>query len=856
MSNALPALLRRRHCSRAVHPTNPLSCIYPNRTIYNVETPDCFFRRFTPDGNYLVAFNRSLTGLLVFHVINAAASVQQLADAAAADGKSEFWHFFQLAWSQSYTAIGESLHRDLCLLSSDNRFIIAVRLRRADFAMPLTAPPPNSLTCIKAMEDITVLVIDIQSSRLVDKREYPSDIIYLSGHNGVSLYADRLCLLSLKHQCLRILRIAYDGRLTDLHEIGWNTRDDDAVLEHSLHLRDMEYERSHPAPLPRCITIKRGMSASSACIDDADVARSIKRRKTLRSVPSFPARRWLNNPSTSSESSIRPALTPEAMDPGSSRLSATLSSPEPSLPHPLNYSFALRRLSRMVSPDLLTTSGLPIPFVFARSNEARTVRSQSDYNDDANVNSANAAPIVIPDGGVPVQSDAGIHVDSPATNNNNNNNNMVVDSLNPLLPVIADNATLMPLHTLRRLPPHYRLIFTRAMQPAGRLDALAESDTSLIEPSLTFVPHSGLKQRLLAALFMRARAKDDCGLALQFFYRTYRQYEGLVLWRAQFLSKTSLLLRFVPLQIATSRSNTQRSAAVSSFTVANSFTVLAEYDILSTSFGNIWDSADPAVCDEVENRLDVYRAPMASSNTLGLFSSAMAPSLANDVYLRDSFESSQQAIRTARSGGPVQAARKASVMLPYAPQCMQESPLLDPSRFKSNLRTRQLIEKYRPAPSTPIRFYDRHTGTVKFVLSPLPIYMSPLALVGTTDPLLSTQHQGILDDDEEEDDAPTVLPGGLMGMVMRSGAILLPSGGVDELALLPDSAGAPQSTPALAPTSNPLTQQQNGLPQQHGSSHKTNVAYLFHPTLPLVLSTRSDVSMTALPISNIHFWAG
>ncbi|KAJ2891906.1 acid phosphatase det1, partial [Coemansia aciculifera] len=276
MSVALPALLRRRLCSRSAQPTAPLSCIYPNRTIYNVETPDCFFRRFTPDGLFLIAFNRSLTGLLVFRVKNTSATAQQLSNAscpsssssltATNNGKSEFWHFFQLAWSQSYTTIGESLHRDLCLLSSDNRFIIAVRLRRANFAMPHTQPPPppNSLTCIKAMEDITLLVIDVQSGRLVDSREYPSDIIYLSGHNGVSIYGDRLCLLSLKHQCLRILRISRDGRLTDLHEIGWNTRDDDFALEHALHLRDIEFERSHPEPLPRCIATKRGLSASSS----------------------------------------------------------------------------------------------------------------------------------------------------------------------------------------------------------------------------------------------------------------------------------------------------------------------------------------------------------------------------------------------------------------------------------------------------------------------------------------------------------------------------------------------------------------------------------------------------------------
>ncbi|KAJ2111024.1 hypothetical protein GGI16_000037 [Coemansia sp. S142-1] len=829
---ALPALLRHRHSARTAQPSAPQSCIYPNRTIYHVETPDCFFRRFTPDGKYLIAFNRSLSGLLVFRVLTATASAQQLADASAAEGKSEFYHFFQLAWAQSYTAIGESLHRDLCLVSSDNRYIIAVRLCRADLASAPT-PPPNTLTCIKAMEDITVLVIDIHTGRLVDEREYPSDIIYLSGHNGISLYEDRLCLLSLKYQCLRLLRIGPDGCLTDLHDIGWNTSDGDAVLEQAFNLREIEAEYTRSTPLHHSPANKRAFSASSACIDDSDMSRLAKRQKTHRSSESVYLTRQANTRSLN-----HPALTPEAMDPGNSRLLA--------LPRTFhNNSISLPpRPFRIVPPELRTISGLPIPFVFARSNEAHVVRSQiSEEEDDANVSSTAAAA----DSGVPVQN---------GVISNSNTANALVDSLNPMLPITGDRSAFMPLHTLHRLPPHYRLVFTRALHPANRLDALADSDTMLLEPSLTSVPHSGLKQRLLAALFMRARAKDDCGLALQFFYRSYRQYEGLVLWRAQFLSHTTLLLRFVPLQVATSRSNAQRSAAANSATVSNSFTLLAEYDIVTTSFGKIWDSADIASCEEIENRLDVYRAPMASSNNLGGLASAMTPSLANDVYLRDSFESSQLAIRTARSGGPAQAARKALVMLPYAPQCLQESPLLDPSRFKCNLRTRQMIEKYRPASSAPIRFYDRHTGAVKFVLSPMPIYISPLALVGDSEPLRAIQYQADATDDDE-DSPPIDFSEGLFGVTMRSGAVLLPSGGIDELRLLADTSSsnsAPQSTPALAPTSIPLGQQPTMV--HHSNSQKSGVAYLFHPMLPLVLSTRSDTSITALPISNIHFWLG
>ena len=38
----------------------------PNYTILNVKTPHCFFRRFTPDGRYLIAFDQNLNGVHIF----------------------------------------------------------------------------------------------------------------------------------------------------------------------------------------------------------------------------------------------------------------------------------------------------------------------------------------------------------------------------------------------------------------------------------------------------------------------------------------------------------------------------------------------------------------------------------------------------------------------------------------------------------------------------------------------------------------------------------------------------------------------------------------------------------------------
>ncbi|KAJ1940630.1 hypothetical protein FBU59_003753 [Linderina macrospora] len=294
---------------------------------------------------------------------------------------------------------------------------------------------------------------------------------------------------------------------------------------------------------------------------------------------------------------------------------------------------------------------------------------------------------------------------------------------------------------------------TLQQQTATRAEMLPDGTIASLEPSLTVAPLSGLKQRLLATLFQRAK---ETIAGLQHFYRTYQLYEWLVIWRVQFLTRTTMLMRFVPVQAAISRSHAQHALST---TVAGSFSLLAEYDIETTKFGNIWDTSDLRLAQEIETRMDEFRSPMVG----------VSPSLANDVHLREAFLAGQAGIRQTRSGGPVQAARKATSVLPIAPQTLQTSPYLDPVVFKCNARLRQGIERFRITQSAPIKFYDRATGALRFVLAP-------------------------------GHDAEGLAVG--------------------------EEAG-----------------------QQRCGAH-----YLFHPTLPLVLSTQHELSSVAVPVSNIHYW--
>ncbi|KAJ1782312.1 hypothetical protein LPJ59_006840, partial [Coemansia sp. RSA 2399] len=384
--------------------------------------------------------------------------------------------------------------------------------------------------CIKAMEDITILVVALSNGEIVDTREYPNDIIYLSGHNGISLYDDKLCFLSLKNQCLRILRINSNGTLVDEREIGWHTQPDDAYYDDSLRTREVQHlAYLRETALKRKRELASGQSFGG-CLDEADIPLSIKRQKTSHAAESAtPPAAGIRITNTHHHTQVY--LTPEALNPGPAEprgsalqqlhVSTSLIPPVPQSPstdsaqaHDLHCPEMPTNSFMSSATNVCFSSGSTgerLPFIFPFSSQTQGALSIDNELDDA------LAPMqsnIFP-GGTRMSS--------------------LAESLNPLLAMASDQvAAFMPLQALQRLPPHYRLMFTRAMQPSGRLESLADSDIPLIEPSLTSAPYSGLKQRLLGALFMRANSKDDNGLSLKYFYRTFRQYEGLVLWRAQF----------------------------------------------------------------------------------------------------------------------------------------------------------------------------------------------------------------------------------------------------------------------------------------------------------------------------------
>lgn len=52
--------------------------VTPNYSILNVKIPNCYLRRFSPDGRFLVAFNHNLTGVQIFAFRGSTSGVEDI----------------------------------------------------------------------------------------------------------------------------------------------------------------------------------------------------------------------------------------------------------------------------------------------------------------------------------------------------------------------------------------------------------------------------------------------------------------------------------------------------------------------------------------------------------------------------------------------------------------------------------------------------------------------------------------------------------------------------------------------------------------------------------------------------------
>ena len=206
-------------------------CLVPDHTESNVQIPSGFLRKFTPDGNQLLAFSNDQKNVNVYDYMGAGAS-QHLYVKDVDTVMSEelvkdqiFDRFFRLRFSVPVTQGNENLNRECSLFTDDEVYVVV----GSSMPIPDEAYPqmyetfrnnesvvPNARS---PLEDYSLYIIDMRGGIVSDSRPFKCDKIYLSHNQGLSLCDSTLAVLSVQHQTIHLFQIQ-NGTFLPVQDIG------------------------------------------------------------------------------------------------------------------------------------------------------------------------------------------------------------------------------------------------------------------------------------------------------------------------------------------------------------------------------------------------------------------------------------------------------------------------------------------------------------------------------------------------------------------------------------------------------------------------------------------------------------
>ena len=222
------------------------------------DIPNYYFKRFTSNGQYLLAFSGDSRLL---------ALATQPRDLTNRPPKTfeQFFHSpvtFDVAECEGYNAT--VLSKDFCLCIDDDLFIIAATMQAAIgdyypralvYNTTESALLSSPSTCLKlpALDHTTFYTVSLSRRKVIDRFSIKYDLVYLSHHQGVSLQDRTFSLFLLKSQAV----------------ISWD-------IDERGHFTHLQCFFSAPIPLPsklpenfRNITVELNAESISGCFLDS-----------------------------------------------------------------------------------------------------------------------------------------------------------------------------------------------------------------------------------------------------------------------------------------------------------------------------------------------------------------------------------------------------------------------------------------------------------------------------------------------------------------------------------------------------------------------------------------------------------
>ncbi|KAI8842979.1 De-etiolated protein 1 Det1-domain-containing protein [Chytridium lagenaria] len=205
---------------------------------------------------------------------------------------------------------------------------------------------------------------------------------------------------------------------------------------------------------------------------------------------------------------------------------------------------------------------------------------------------------------------------------------------------------------------------------------------------------SGIRHRLMVYLFKKARQMGTIK-AMSHFHMMFQQFSTMIMWRAQFLDQTHLLIK-----LGSSDNELDRHSEPSY--IQNYFFLI--YSLDTTEIVHFLENTTMGLERTLQEMFGSYSGPTHSHVT----------TFFNNEYAKDSMLRQFEALRKAKNGGYAYACRRALSIFPINLHCISESPYFDHNLFHYDEKMISHHERVRACVESPVRIWDRATGGLLF----------------------------------------------------------------------------------------------------------------------------------------------
>lgn len=142
---------------------------------------------------------------------------------------------------------------DFCLATPTGRFLILASYVAAEdpqgaARVPVAAAVRGGIPAVAGvpvLERFTLSLVDVHQELIADRFVLSDDFVVLEGHGGVHMFGDVLCVLSMRHQVLHVIKVQENlGRFTEQVKIGAMCRSDDELEIARVRDAELSYQRN------------------------------------------------------------------------------------------------------------------------------------------------------------------------------------------------------------------------------------------------------------------------------------------------------------------------------------------------------------------------------------------------------------------------------------------------------------------------------------------------------------------------------------------------------------------------------------------------------------------------------------